>query len=333
MKNWKDWIPWSLRDPNHFLNAHGDGLLFRGIRNTAPIETHPHAAVRIHSIVPARNVHAFLLAAKSYLMHDADIAIYVHDDGTLRDSDHTLIRRHLPGVVILGRAEMDARFTKAMNDPFLSQVRGSYTSYLKLFDPTFLSEGQRIILLDTDTLFVKRPEAVIAWARAGGAAWYHSAPKGNMKRSTQQAVPVPPEKLHIQTLIMRDLDAINETLGSRYRIEQGFCAGFVGYDGDTLRFPELKRLLLELHKRFGERVFRWGAEQTIHGLMLCGQGAQCLPLEDYFVFTQHTAARADRATFIHFVGENRYHKMIYPRLARRVVRALRGRQPGGDIRP
>ncbi len=333
MKNWKSWIPWSLRDPNHFLNAHGDGWLFRGIRATAPIETHPGAATRIHSIVPARNVHAFLLASKSYLMHDADVAVYAHDDGTLRDADCALIRRHLPGVIILDRAEMDARFAKAMNDPFLSQVRGSYTSYLKLFDPTFLSEGQRIILLDTDTLFVKRPEIVIAWAGNGGAPWYHSAPKGSMKHSAKPSAPVPPEKIHIQTLIMRELDDINRTLDTDYRIEQGFCAGFVGYSGDTIRFQELKRLLLELHKRFGKRIFRWGAEQTIHGLMLCGQGAQCLPIEDYFVFTQHTAARADDATFIHFVGENRYHRLIYPRLARRVVQALRQRQPVRDPGP
>lgn len=316
-------LPWSLRGWGPFLNTFGDPVFFRSVRSTPPLAVNPQADTSIHSIVGHRFVHQYLVAIKSFLRFFNDIAVFVHDDGSLTINDRKLLQRHLPGLRIQVRAEADAAFDRAFNDPFLSKVRKSYTSYLKLFDPTFLRNGKRIILLDTDTLFIRRPASVIQWAQAGGQPWYHVAPKGNMKKRPQSTAASGAQDVHIQTLIMRELDEINERLQRSYRIEQGFCAGFVGYDVGIIEFGELKRLLEALFDRFGDRIYRWGSEQTIHGLMLCGQGARALPIEDYFVFTQHNANRANHGTFVHFVGENRFYRMIYPRLAGQVVRELK----------
>jgi len=318
-------IPWSLRGLNPFLSAYGDSILFRGIRQTPPLQSNPSSDTGIHSAVPHRYVLAYLVAIKSFLRYHPDIAVFVHDDGSLTEEDKVLIRSHIDGVRIIDRAVADRRFDDQVKDPFLGRVRSSYTSYLKLFDPTLVSDKRRIIIVDTDTLFLKRPSAVIEWTNKAGSPWYHRVHQGKMKiAKSARAGLTTLQDVHIQTLITRDLDEINKKLNRSYQFMPGFNSGFIGYDNGTVSFPELRELFGVLYARFGDRIFRWGAEQTTHGLLLGSRGAQALPVDDYFVYTQRNADLAPGATFLHFIGENRFYRMQYPRLASRVIRDLRG---------
>jgi len=317
-------IPWSLRGLNPFLSAYGDSVLFRGIRRTPRLQSNPSSDTGIHSAVPHRYLLAYLVAIKSFLHHHADITVFVHDDGSLTDEDKGLIRSHIDGVRIIDRPVADRRFDEQIKDAFLAKVRGSYTSYLKLFDPTLVSDKRRIIIVDTDTLFLKRPSAVIEWASKGGLPWYHRVHQGKMKISENTLSYLTQlQDVHIQALITRDLDDINEKLNRHYRFMPGFNSGFIGYDNGTVNFLELGELFQLLYARFSDRIFRWGAEQTTHGLVLGSRDAQALPVEDYFVYTQRNADLAPAATFVHFIGENRFYRMQYPRLANRVIHELR----------
>jgi hypothetical protein len=318
-------IPWSFRGVNPFLSAYGDSVLFRGIRRTPRMETNPASDTGIHSAVPHRYLLAYLIAIKSFLRYQPDITVFVHDDGSLTEEDKELIRTHINGAQVIDRAAADRRFDDAVKDPFLAKVRSSYTSYLKLFDPTLVSDKRRIIIVDTDTLFLKKPTAVIDWAGRGGSPWYHRVHQGKMKISQGVLAGLTQlQDVHIQALITQDLDAINDQLNRRYKFMPGFNSGFIGYDNGTVDFVELKELFQLLHARYSDRIFKWGAEQTTHGLVLGSRDAQALPLEDYFVYTQPSADLAPAATFVHFIGENRFYRMQYPRLANRIIRELRG---------
>jgi hypothetical protein len=323
MKSIGQLIPWSLRGLGPFLNTYGDAAFFGSIRSTPPIPVRRDAPAAVHSAVPHRYLYAYLVAIKSLLRFHRNLAVLVHDDGSLLDADCALIEEHIPGVEIVRRADADRHFRDVVGDDFLARVRGSYTSYLKLFDPTLYAGGRRIVILDTDTLFLKRPDAIIDWAERGGPPWYHCSPRGAWtvrRRGLAQAKRL--QDVHIQTSIMDSLEDVNRELSTQYRLEQGFCSGFIGYDPDTVRFPALRALFDALFRRLGDRIFRWGAEQTTHGLLLCSRGARALPVQDYFVFTRANAGTAHDGTFVHFVGENRFHRLIYPRLARKVVGAL-----------
>ncbi|MEZ0123225.1 MAG: hypothetical protein AB9Q17_13470 [Candidatus Reddybacter sp.] len=322
-------LPWSFRGLNPFLNTYGDKFLFGKVAKTKPITTNPDAKTEVHSAVPHRYIYAYLVAIKSLLQYHVDLSIVVHDDGSLKQADKDLLAFHLPGCRVIDRLSADAAFEK-LNNPFLSKVRNSYTSYIKLFDTTYSSKSERVIIIDTDTLFLKRPGAIIDWIENGGKPWYHLAPKGKMKgkdkapKNSNNASNDKPasEKDHIQTLIMKNLDDINATLNKNYQIEQGFCSGFIGYDSSTIEMDELNELFSLLYKKFDDKIFKWGSEQTTHGLLLCSKGAEALPLEDYFVFTQRNADLAKDATFVHFVGENRFHRLIYPRLANTFIKSI-----------
>lgn len=317
-------IPWSLRGLNPFLSAYGDSILFRGIRRTPRMESNPSSDTGIHSAVPHRYLLAYLVAIKSLLHFHADITVFVHDDGSLSEEDKALIRSHIDGARIIGRAAADDRFRAEIKDDFLTMVRSSYTSYLKLFDPTLVSDKRRIIIVDTDTLFLAHPFAVVDWAVRGGLPWYHRVHQGKMKM-VESAISkfTQPQEIHVQALITRDLDDINAKLKRRYQFMPGFNSGFIGYDNGTVNFSELRELLRLLYTRFADRIFRWGSEQTTHGLILGSRGAQALPVEKYLVYTQQSAYLAGEAIFIHFIGENRFYRMRYPKLAGQIIRELR----------
>jgi lipopolysaccharide biosynthesis glycosyltransferase len=318
-------IPWRLRGLTPFLNTYGDKLSFGAISKTRPIETNPQAKTTIHSAVPHRYVYAYLIAIKSLLQYDGNYAICIHDDGSLTSDDKKLISNHLPYARIIDRQFANSEFERLINNHFLSKVRGSYTSYLKLFDTTLLNNSERIIILDTDTLFLRSPEEIIQWSHHGGQPWYHMAPDSKMKTQKEFVIAEYSklQKIHIQALIIDYLDEINVTLNSNYQIKQGFCSGFIGYDHGTINFNELEKLFKLLHKKFGEKIFLWGAEQTVHGLLLCSKGAKALPIDDYFVFTHLNSHMVNNATFVHFVGENRFYKLIYPNLAKAVITRLK----------
>jgi hypothetical protein len=124
-------------------------------------------------------------------------------------------------------------------------------------------------------------------------------------------------------MVVQRIPEINEALHTNFTFVHGFNSGFIGYEHGTVQYDELKALLTHLYGMFGDRIFRWGSEQTMHGLVLCGKGANALPTDKYMVFTDLSSEQAAQANFVHFIGEFRYHRFQYPRLAAKVIRSLK----------
>lgn len=313
---------------NWLLNKYGDGILFRAVARTAPIRVNPNANTGIHTAVPHKYVFAYITAIKSFLRYYSDIAVYVHDDGTLSDADQSLINYHIPGVQIIKRSWANENFSALIHDEFLETVRSSYTSYLKLFDPSLVGRHRRIIVMDTDVLFLRQPDAIIRWIQNGGNPWFHrsepwiksSDSKLNAKQKATSSATAAPT--HIQGMVVECIEDMSKSLGKHYKFVNGFNSGLLGYERGVIDYKELRELLSHLYDRFGERIFKWGSEQTMHGLLLCSKGALELPMDDYMVYTNLTHKKTAHATFVHFIGEHRYRHMLYPRLAARVIREL-----------
>lgn len=326
----ENYLPRMMHGMSRVLNKYGDGVLFRAVSGTPPIPANPRAETGIHTAVPHRYLFAYLTAIKSFLRYYADVAVYVHDDGSLREEDKDLIRAHVPGARVIDRAWADQAFADQVGDEFLMKVRKSYTSYLKLFDPTLVSTHQRIIIVDTDVLFLNHPAAIIEWAQNGGTAWYHRSGPWIKQQSPNPGIPggdaqspAAAQPTHIQHMVVQRIPEINQALHKDFAFVPGFNSGFIGYDHGTIQYSELKALLTHLYGMFGDRIFRWGSEQTMHGLVLCGKGAVALPLDEYMVYTSLSSEKAAQATFVHFIGEFRYHRLQYPRLAAKVIRELK----------
>jgi len=124
-------------------------------------------------------------------------------------------------------------------------------------------------------------------------------------------------------MVVQRIPEVNQALHKNFAFVHGFNSGFIGYEHGTVQYGELKELLTHLYGMFGDRIFRWGSEQTMHGLVLCGKGANALPTDKYMVYTDLSSEKAAQAAFVHFIGEFRYHRMQYPRLAAKVIRGLK----------
>lgn len=322
-------FPRLMRGVSRAFNKYGDGLLFRGIAGTPPMPANPEADTGIHTAVPHKYLYAYLTALKSFLRFCPDVAVYTHDDGSLTDEDKRLISAHVPGAHVVDRRWADQAFAERVGDEFLMKVRKSYTSYLKLFDPTLVSTQKRILIVDTDVLFLARPDEIVDWARDGGAPWYHRSgpwvkkPAPAESAAANAPAPTPAAPTHIQHMVVQQIPEINAALNQSFAFVHGFNSGLIGYDRGTVDYDELKTLLTHLYGLFGERIFRWGSEQTMHGLILCGKGAVALPTDKYMVYTDLCSDKAAAASFVHFIGEFRYHHMQYPRLAAKVIRELK----------
>lgn len=174
-------LPWRLADR---LATHNDLALREKYRewlaDTPPVPAPAPAPVEVHQLLGHRHVGMGLWSLKSLVKAaDAGLGVVVHDDGSLTSEDLTLLRRHLPGLRIIPRAEADAamrgklaaypactsfRFGEVMVGNHRGQRYNMFIMSLILFDMNLLTEADKIIILDADVLFFRRPDLVAGWA-------------------------------------------------------------------------------------------------------------------------------------------------------------------------
>ncbi|MFI6638940.1 hypothetical protein [Streptomyces sp. NPDC050504] len=123
--------------------------------------------VEVHSLVSSDHVPLYLFAAKSLARHWPEVTPVVHDDGTLTARDTDRLRRQVPDVRIIGRAEADRRVAqKLAGHPTLAAVRQGNVRILQLVDYFLLSEAPLVVSMDSDVVFLSRPRALVDWAAA-----------------------------------------------------------------------------------------------------------------------------------------------------------------------
>lgn len=86
-----------------------------------------------------------------------------HDDGSLTPEDKQLLVFQFPGCHLIDRAKADEFFTndKAPHLVSLAQARQKSSKLLKLADVYVFARHDRILYVDSDILFFKRPDALM----------------------------------------------------------------------------------------------------------------------------------------------------------------------------
>ncbi|RPH51030.1 MAG: hypothetical protein EHM85_08130 [Desulfobacteraceae bacterium] len=118
----------------------------------------------IHSLVSHKHIYCYLLAIKSLLRFYNDVTVIVHDDGSLTKKDKHILKKHIKNINIIDRDYADEKINKILADyPNCRRYRDEYVNALQLFDFMLLCEANKIVSLDSDILFFKRPDALIDW--------------------------------------------------------------------------------------------------------------------------------------------------------------------------
>jgi hypothetical protein len=130
----------------------------------------------VHSLLGTKHLGMCLWSVKSFLHSTGrKFNIVLHDDGTLTPMDLALIEQHIPGAVVFQRSvsdELIAPYLRAYSNIEAYRFgRFGYTREglrrslfsLKILDFNLLTNAKKILVLDTDVLFFKRPVQLLDW--------------------------------------------------------------------------------------------------------------------------------------------------------------------------
>ncbi len=278
-------LPWRFRSRNNLMMATANWY-FEGVRDSPPVPVSREADVEVHSLICHRDVNMMLTSAKSFFRFMPQASLVLHDDGSITAADRASFESHLPGARIVTREEADAAMRQAL-PPDVFEARAKYFFLLKLFDFNHFHRGRKMILLDSDIVFLTEPREIMDWAASPGAAPFYNldwCPSYRAK-AVPPGVELPPR----------------------------LNAGFMGFDGG---------FSLQQIWECCRSVDYWLEDQTIYALLLAGQGAAALDALRYRVYT---GGPVDPTTtpMVHFISPNRFTTLLYPRLARHVHQQLK----------
>lgn len=93
--------------------------------------------------------------------------VFLHEDGTITDSDFEILKENIKNVSLIKRKQADKEIEKFIKDKKYSiqyRLGNSHINLwhkIKLFDYFFFSKTKKILGLDSDLLFMKKPENMV----------------------------------------------------------------------------------------------------------------------------------------------------------------------------
>ena len=130
---------------------------FRKAQSTPPIAINPSSEVEIHTLCGKRDLYMLLLSLKSFLRFYHDVRVVVHDDGSLGVSQKEQLEIHIPGIEIYDiRSNPDEFDELAEKDFNVYKAKGVINH----------AKGEKVIMIDSDMLFIKEPLEIIDWIKS-----------------------------------------------------------------------------------------------------------------------------------------------------------------------
>jgi hypothetical protein len=133
------------------------------VLKTPPVDGLTDNSCEIHALTCERDWVDLIWALKSlYSVSDVRFRLCIHDDGSLRPEGLAALRAHFPDARVIFRSDADERVGLMLrNHPRCGALRQSNTLSLKVFDFLSYLESDRLLLLDSDILFFRRPEVLL----------------------------------------------------------------------------------------------------------------------------------------------------------------------------
>ena len=292
----------------------------RPILNTPPIRAQQDGLV-IFSMIGTKVLLPYLVALKSLWVELQRGRVIILDDGTLTDDDKAILSHHCdnPNIISIHDVNIDG-FVKG----------GAWERFLSILD---LRHNDYVIQLDSDTVTIGPvPELIEAihhnqsYTLSGDA---DSATRGveTVSHYTAHFFADRPASMneHIQLVMERNMVKLKDSENLNYI--RG-CAGFVGFAKEP-GGRSMARTFIDQYCALisPEKLSSWGSEQFMSNLVIANEptGPLVLPGERYVNFWGEQWS-AD-ASFIHFLGTNRYTGTAYADATRQALRNINEKAP------
>ncbi|MDH3461853.1 MAG: hypothetical protein OEM00_12955 [Burkholderiaceae bacterium] len=277
-------VPWRLRSLNNLVVA-SPNALFAGVKHTPPQPVDGTSPIEVHALVCSRDVNMMLTSAKSLMRYCPPVALVIHDDGSLTCDDCAQFQLHLPGVRVLARSEADEAMRAVLPQEIFDK-RQKHIFLIKLFDFNHFNCGTHTLMLDSDIVFLRKPDEIVQWMHDESPPPFYNKDCCPSYRASRV-----PDGLELPLYLN---------------------AGFMGFCG---RF-ETSEII-----RCGFELNYWLEDQTLYAALLAGRGARPLDTERYRIYVGEPIT--ERTSMVHFISPKRFKRLLYPRLARRIYRELR----------
>lgn len=91
--------------------------------------------------------------------------VYIHDDGSFKDSDRKIIAKLLPAAKIVdynwAKKQIESWLGNYPNILDFRKADNKYVFAIKLVDPFFVSPCSQVLVIDVDVLWFKRPDEIL----------------------------------------------------------------------------------------------------------------------------------------------------------------------------
>ncbi len=172
------------------------------VLQTPTLKCNPNASVEMHTLTAHHHLNMYLTAIKSLLRYYNDIAVVVHDDGTLDTQDKSLLRQHIAGLRIIDKDLADKRMRGLLAGfPYSLSLRNRIVNAMELFDCILLADTERNVLMNSDVLFFQEPTELLDWMFRDDqsiAGVYEGRPAEQRAFLLKRACPFPP---HVTTAL------------------------------------------------------------------------------------------------------------------------------------
>ena len=288
-------IPERFRSPKKIVE-YNRKFFFRKVLKTQPLKSNPKATISIHSLVCQQDIEMYLLAIKSFLRFYDDIAVYAHSDGSLNSHDISILKKNIQNISIITRENhLWNEFLELIQKDYIDKGIGNII-LMKLFFSQF-SDRKKIIILDTDILFLKKPKILIEWIKEDLDCSLYNQDRYDTLRDAEER-------------IKKDFKID--------KLPKNFNAGFIALHND-ITLDEIKKFL-QIQEKYKDTKITKG-DQTIYHLMLAKRNAKPLDNKEYVIFNGKNYTQ--KTVMIHFPNQNRFDKNIYLMLAHQICKELK----------
>lgn len=280
------------------------------ILKTAPVEPTQAGSYTAVSQVCKRDILLYLLAAKSFFRFVPPRRVVILDDGSLDEADRLVLAAHVPGCEFVSIANIDSA---------PCPKRGCWE---RLHLVAELSKTDYVIQLDSDTITLKPPTALIDYVKSA-TSFAQGTLDGTrvltMEEHCTNLRQVAEPDSHVQ--VAAEANFPNLKRYRQFKYIRG-CAGFSGFAQGSID----KSLMLEFNNELtalvgSQKWSEWGSEQVMSNLLVANAPrAAVLPYPSYGAF--HRTKDIPGSVFLHFMGPDRFYRNEYGRLGRKVIHEL-----------
>lgn len=281
----------------------------RALWSSAPVSLDRSSQIALLSQVQRKDVLMYLLAVKSFCNRIKPGAIFVLDDGSLRENDRERLVGHIPGVAFLALSSYRSR---------ACPTGGTWERLLAI---SALVDEHYVIQLDSDTLALGPIEEVSECARRNRSfvlgTWDRQEIETMHERWDTARKLNRGAGSHIQLVAEANFDRLREFASLRY--VRG-CSGFAGFGRRSFARDFIDGISAQMRGALGDRWAEWGSEQVMSNIVVANiENSMVLPHPKY---ADCHKMKEGESEFVHFIGSCRFDNGTYAALARQVMQAL-----------